>query len=276
MASETGVLDVPPEKVLLKDRIHPGRMFMLDTDEGRLVDDAELKSAIAAQRPYGEWLRENRVSLDDLPEVPQQPTLSRDILLARQVAFGYTLEDLRMIMEPMAETGTEPIGSMGNDTPLAVLSEQSPVLFNYFKQLFAQVSNPPLDAIREELVTSLESRVGSEGNLFSETPGQCRTLRVKRPVLTNAELEKMRRIDMPGLKAKTIRTLFTTDENDGALARAVRRICEEAYEAVQEGNTIIILSDRGVDVYNAPIPSLLAVAGVHHHLIRQGVRTKVS
>ena len=276
MASETGVLDVPPEKVLLKDRIHPGRMFMLDTDEGRLVDDAELKSAIAAQRPYGEWLRENRVSLDDLPEVPQQPTLSRDILLARQVAFGYTLEDLRMIMEPMAENGTEPIGSMGNDTPLAVLSEQSPVLFNYFKQLFAQVSNPPLDAIREELVTSLESRVGSEGNLFSETPGQCRTLRVKRPVLTNTELEKMRRIDMPGLKAKTIRTLFTTDENDGALARAVRRICEEAYEAVQEGNTIIILSDRGVDVYNAPIPSLLAVAGVHHHLIRQGVRTKVS
>ena len=143
-----------------KDRIHPGRMFMLDTDEGRLVDDAELKSAIAAQQPYGEWLRENRVSLDDLPEVPQQPTLSRDSLLARQVAFGYTLEDLRMIMEPMAENGTEPIGSMGNDTPLAVLSEQSPVLFNYFKQLFAQVSNPPLDAIREELVTSLESRVG--------------------------------------------------------------------------------------------------------------------
>ena len=276
MASETGVLDVPPEKVLFKDRIHPGRMFMLDTEEGRLVDDAELKSDLAAQQPYGEWLRENRVSLDDLPDVPAQPTFTNGGLIARQVAFGYSLEDLRMIMEPMAETGTEPVGSMGNDTPLAVLSDQSPLLFNYFKQLFAQVSNPPLDAIREELVTSLESRVGSEGNLFSETPEQCRILRVKRPVLTNTELEKIRNIDLQGLKAKTIRTLFTTDENDGALARSVQRICEEAYEAVQEGNTIVILSDRGVDLYNAPIPSLLAVASVHHHLIRQGVRTKVS
>ena len=281
MASETGVLDVPPEKVLFKDRIHPGRMFMLDTEEGRLVDDAELKGALAAQQPYGEWLGDNRVSLDDLPEAGGRQTFANATytnggLLARQVAFGYTLEDLRMIMEPMAETGSEPIGSMGNDTPLAVLSEQSPLLFNYFKQLFAQVSNPPLDAIREELVTSLESRVGSEGNLFSETPEQCRILRVKRPALTNGELEKIRGIDMPGLKAKTIRTLFTTDENDGSLARAVRRICDEAYQAVEEGNTIVILSDRGVDTYNAPIPSLLAVAGVHHHLIRQGVRTKVS
>ena len=276
MASETGVLDVPPEKVLFKDRIHPGRMFMLDTEEGRLVDDAELKSALAAQQPYGEWLRENRVSLDDLPEVAAQPTFTGDGILARQVAFGYSLEDLRLIMEPMAETGSEPIGSMGNDTPLAVLSDQSPVLFNYFKQLFAQVSNPPLDAIREELVTSLESRVGSEGNLFSETPEQCRILRVKRPVLTNSELEKIRGIDMPGLNAKTIKTLFTTDENDGSLARSVQRICDEAYNAQQEGNTIVILSDRGVDAYNAPIPSLLAVASVHHHLIRQGVRTKVS
>ena len=276
MASETGVLDVPAEDVLFKERIHPGRMFMLDTEDGRLVDDAELKSALAAQQPYGEWLRENRVSLDDLQDAPEQPTFTNGGLTARQVAFGYTLEDMRLIMEPMAETGSEPIGSMGNDTPLAVLSEQSPLLFNYFKQLFAQVSNPPLDAIREELVTSLESRVGSESNLFTETPEHCRTLRVKRPVLSNPELEKMRQIDLPGLKAKTIRTLFTTDENDGALARAVRRICDEAYEAVEAGNTIIILSDRCVDMYNAPIPSLLAVAAVHHHLIRQGVRTKVS
>ena len=276
MASETGVLDVPPEKVLFKDRIHPGRMFMLDTEEGRLVDDAELKSSLASQQPYGEWLRENRVPLDDLPDVAEQPPYTNGNLTARQVAFGYTLEDLRMTMEPMAETGTEPIGSMGNDTPLAVLSEQSPLLFNYFKQLFAQVSNPPLDAIREELVTSLESRAGSESNLFTETPEHCRTLRIKRPVLTNGELEKIRAIDLPGLKAKTVRTLFTTDENDGALARAVQRICDEAYDAVQEGNTIVILSDRGVGLYNAPMPSLLAVAGVHHHLIRKGVRTKVS
>ncbi len=276
MASETGVLDVPPEKVLFKDRIHPGRMFVLDSEKGRLVDDAELKSELAAQQPYGEWLRENRVSLDDLPDAPEQPTYTSDALLARQVAFGYSLEDLRMIMEPMAETGSEPVGSMGNDTPLAVLSDQSPLLFNYFKQLFAQVSNPPLDAIREELVTSLESRAGSEGNLFTETPEHCRSLRVKRPVLSSGELETIRNLDMPGLKSKTVRTLFTTDENDGSLARSVRRICDEAYKAVQEGNTIVILSDRGVDAYNAPIPSLLAVAGVHHHLIRQGVRTKVS
>ena len=276
MASETGVLDVPPEKVLLKERIHPGRMFMLDTEEGRLVDDAELKSELASQQPYGEWLRENRVSLDDLPEVAKQPAYANGNLTARQVAFGYTLEDLRMIMEPMAETGSEPVGSMGNDAPLAVLSEKSPLLFNYFKQLFAQVSNPPLDAIREELVTSLESRAGSESNLFTETPEHCRTLRIKRPVLTNGELEKIRAIDLPGLKAKTVRTLFTTDENDGALSRAVQRICDEAYEAVQEGNTIVILSDKGVDLYNAPIPSLLAVSSVHHHLIRKGVRTKMS
>ena len=277
MASETGVIDVPPEQVLFKDRIHPGRMFMLDTAEGRLVDDAELKSALAGRQPYGDWLRDNRVSLDDLPDAPQQqPTFTNGDLLSRQVAFGYTLEDLRIVMEPMAENGSEPIGSMGNDTPLAVLSEQSPLLFNYFKQLFAQVSNPPLDAIREELVTSLESKAGRESNLFMETPENCRMLRIKRPVLTNAEMDKIRSLDMPGLRSKTIRTLFTTDENDGALSRAMQRICDEAYAAVLEGNSIIILSDRGVNVYNAPIPSLLAAAGVHHHLIRQGVRTQAS
>ena len=275
MGSETGVLDIPPEKVLFKDRIHPGRMFMLDTEEGRLVDDAELKRDLAARRPYGAWLKDNSVVLDDLPDVPPQPAFDSGKLLTQQVAFGYTLEDLRLIMEPMAATGGEPIGSMGNDTPLAVLSDQSPLLFNYFKQLFAQVSNPPLDAIREELVTSLEATIGAEGNLFTESPEHCRLLRVKRPVLTNAELEKIRSIDLPRIKSKTIRTLFTTDENDGALERALRSVCEEATRAVEDGNAIIILSDRGVGAYHAPIPSLLAVACVHHHLIRQGMRKKV-
>ena len=275
MGSEAGVLDIPPEKVLYKDRIHPGRMFMLDTEQGRLVEDAELKRDLAARRPYGEWLKNNCVVLDDLPDVAQQPALAPDKLPTQQVAFGYTSEDLRMIMEPMAATGGEPTGSMGNDAPLAVLSDKTPLLFNYFKQLFAQVSNPPLDAIREELVTSIEGTIGAETNLFTETPDHCRKLRIKRPVLTNAELGKIRSMDMPRLKAKTIRTLFTPDENDGALERALRSVCDEASRAVEEGSAIIILSDRGVDAYHAPIPSLLAVAGVHHHLIRQGIRTKV-
>ena len=275
MASETGVLDIPPERILFKERIHPGRMFMLDSAQGRLVDDAELKRDLAARQPYGEWLAANRFALDDLPAADAPPSHQTGNLLAQQVTFGYTLEDLRLIMEPMADTGSEPVGSMGNDTPLAVLSDQSPLLFNYFKQLFAQVSNPPLDAIREELVTSLESTLGSEVNLFTETPEHCGMLAVKRPVLTNAELEKIRNIDLPRLKAKTIRTLFTRDENHSALKRALDRVCEEASQAIEEGNTIIILSDRGVNEHQVPIPSLLAVAGVHHHLIRQGVRTKV-
>ena len=275
MASETGVLDIPPERVLFKERIHPGRMFMLDSAQGRLVDDTELKRDLAARQPYGEWLAANRFALDDLPEPAAPPPHPAANLLAQQVTFGYTLEDLRMIMEPMADTGSEPVGSMGNDTPLAVLSDQSPLLFNYFKQLFAQVSNPPLDAIREELVTSLESTLGSEVNLFTETPEHCGMLAVKRPVLSNAELEKIRNIDLPRLKAKTIRTLFTRDENHSALKRALDRVCEEASQAIADGNTIIILSDRGVNAHQVPIPSLLAVAGVHHHLIRQGVRTKV-
>ena len=275
MASETGVLDIPPERILFKERIHPGRMFMLDSAQGRLVDDAELKRDLAARQPYGEWLAENRFALDDLPAAAAPPSYPAANLLSQQVTFGYTTEDLRIIMEPMADTGSEPVGSMGNDTPLAVLSDQSPLLFNYFKQLFAQVSNPPLDAIREELVTSLESTLGSEVNLFTETPEHCGMLAVKRPVLTNAELEKIRNIDLPRLKAKTIRALFTRDENHSALKRALDRVCEEASQAIEEGNTIIILSDRGVNSHQVPIPSLLAVAGVHHHLIRQGVRTKV-
>ncbi len=276
MASETGVLDIPPERVLFKDRIRPGRMFLLDTEQGRLVDDAEIKQQIASQQPYGEWLADNQVALEDLPEPADMPPfMDAANLRAQQVAFGYTLEDLRMIVEPMAATGSEPVGSMGNDTPLAVLSERNPLLFNYFKQLFAQVSNPPLDAIREELVTSLEATIGSEANLFTETPEHCAQLRIKRPVLTNAELQKIRHIDMPHLRAKTLRTLFVPDDGSGALARAIDYLCEDAVRAVEDGNTIIILSDRYADAYNAPIPSLLAVASVHHHLIRKGMRTRV-
>ena len=275
MASETGVLDVPPEKVRYKWRIQPGRMFMLDTEQGRIVDDAEIKAELTGRRPYGRWLSDNRVALEDLPEASdvEQPDLST--LTERQKAFGYSLEDIGMIIEPMAETGAEPVGSMGNDAPLAVLSDQIPLLYGYFKQLFAQVSNPPLDAIREELVTSVEAFVGSEGNLFDEMPGQCRQLKVSEPILRNAELAKIKEMDRNGIRSATLSTLFRPGEGPGALERSMDLLCKQASEAVGEGYEILVLSDRGVDAEHAPIPSLLALSGVHHHLIREGIRTKV-
>ena len=275
MASETGVLDVPDDQVKFKWRIQPGRMFMLDTEEGRIVDDAEIKAEFSSRKPYGEWLRANVVSIDDLPETTHLHETEPSTLLERQKAFGYTREELGMIMEPMAATGAEPVGSMGNDTPLAVLSDQQPLLFSYFKQLFAQVSNPPLDAIREELVTSVETFIGSEGNLFDEAPDHCHQLKVKEPVLTDRELERVRAIDRGRLKAKTLPTLFDPAAGPGGLLRALDSLCDQAAAAVSEGYPILILSDRGVDQDHAPIPSLLATAGVHHHLIREGVRTKV-
>ena len=275
MASETGVLDVPEEDILYKWRIQPGRMFLLDTEEGRIVDADEIKSQLSGQRPYGKWLRDNKVTIEELPEPAHVNGPSLDTLLERQKAFGYTLEDLRMIMEPMALSGTEPVGSMGNDAPLAVLSDQNPLLFNYFKQLFAQVSNPPLDAIREELVTSVEAFIGPEGNLFDETPEQCHQLKIDEPVLTNRELEKIRAIDVGRLRAKTLSTLFDPQDGEGALEQAMEALCSQASVAIEEGATILVLSDRGVDRRHAPIPSLLATAGVHHHLIREGTRTKV-
>ena len=275
MASETGVLDVPPEKVLYKWRIQPGRMFVLDTQEGRIIDDAEIKDELCHREPYGQWLKDNKVTMDELPKPLKVHEPDFDTLVQRQSAFGYTREELNMILEPMAATGAEPIGSMGNDAPLAVLSDQNPLLFNYFKQLFAQVSNPPLDAIREELVTSVETFIGSEGNLFEETPEHCHQLQVKEPILTNSDLEKIRAINMGKLRAKTLSTLFKPKEGPGALRRAMDTLCDQASAAVSAGFTILILSDRVVDQDHAPIPSLLATSGVHHHLVREGTRTKV-
>ena len=275
MASETGVIDIPDEKVLYKWRIQPGRMFMLDTEEGRIIDDAEIKTQLSSQQPYGTWLRDHRVTMEALPEPSRVQGLDLDTLVARQAAFGYTQEDLRMIMAPMAENGAEPVGSMGNDAPLAILSDQGPLLFSYFKQLFAQVSNPPLDAIREELVTSVETFIGTEGNLFEETPDQCHQLKIIEPVLTNRELEKIRGISTGRLKARTLSTLFKPGDGPGALRRAMDGLCEQVSAAVLDGCAILVLSDRGVDRDHAPIPSLLATAGVHHHLIREGSRTKV-
>ena len=275
MASETGVLDVPPERVLFKERIYPGRMFLLDTERGRLIGDTEIKAELSGRRPYGDWLKENRVTVDELPEPPGVHRMDSATLRERQVAFGYTLEDLRIVLDPMALDGVEPVGSMGNDAPLAVLSDHKPLLFSYFKQLFAQVSNPPLDAIREEVVTSLYGTIGSEQNLFEETPEHCHKLRFKSPILTNLQLEKVRNVENGRLRGKTLSMLFEPGQGVGALKRAMDRVCEEASAAVQEGYPILILSDRGVDPAHAPIPSLLATAGVHHHLIRQGTRTRV-
>ena len=281
MASEVGVLDVPPEKVLYKERIHPGRMFLLDPERGGIVDDATIKSEMSQRQPFGEWLEKHMVHMDALPEPDpsqdrhQQPTGAETLLDLQQV-FGYTQEDLEMILEPMAINGAEPTGSMGNDVPLAALSEQPQLLFNYFKQLFAQVSNPPLDAIREELVTSLSIQLGAQRNIFEETPEHAQQLKLSCPILTNSEMEKLRRVSQPGIKSFTLSTLFPIEDGERAMEQAMDGLYMKASQAIRDGYSIIILSDRGVDAQHAPIPSLLVTAGVHHHLIREGTRTKVS
>ena len=275
MASEVGVLDVPPEDVAYKGRIQPGRMFLVDTAEERIVDDEEIKAGMAGRRPYGEWLAQNRVVLDDLQEPPSVLEPDFETLNTRQRAFGITQEDLDLLLEPMATASKEAEGSMGTDTPLAVLSDRPQLLFAYFKQLFAQVSNPPLDAIREELVTSLESTIGSEQNLFEETPEHCHQLRLLSPILTDVQLQKVRNVVVGDIRAATLSTLFDVRDGAGSLKRAMDELCSKASQAIEAGATILILSDRGIDADHAPIPSLLAVSGVHHHLIREGTRMKV-
>jgi glutamate synthase domain-containing protein 2/glutamate synthase domain-containing protein 1/glutamate synthase domain-containing protein 3 len=278
MASEVGVLDIPPEKVLFKERIRPGRMFILDPERGGIVDDATIKSELSSQQPYGQWLKDNQLLLEDLPEQVASDghvAMDQETLIDLQQVFGYTQEDLQVLMEPMALNGVEPTGSMGNDAPLAVLSKRPQLLFSYFKQLFAQVSNPPLDAIREELVTSVSMRLGSQQNLFDETPEHARMLKLETPILTNAEMDKVRGLNQPGITSTTLSTLFRVADGAGALEKAMEALCAKASEAVATGANIIILSDRGVDRGHAPIPSLLATAGVHHHLVREGSRTRV-
>jgi glutamate synthase domain-containing protein 2/glutamate synthase domain-containing protein 1/glutamate synthase domain-containing protein 3 len=276
MASEVGVLDIPPAAVLHKDRLQPGRMFLVDTEQGRIVGDDEIKESMAARRPYRQWLGEHLVALEDLPppaDVP--PAHTPETLLTRQQAFGYTTEDLRLLMTPMALNGQEAVGSMGTDTPLAVLSERPQLLFNYFKQLFAQVTNPPIDPIREELVMSLETTIGAEQNLFQETPLHCRQLRLKSPTLSDAQLAQVKALDRPGLHAITLPILFRAGTGGAGLGAALDLLCRRAADAVAEGYTILVLSDRGVNEQQAPIPSLLATAAVHHHLIREGTRMQV-
>jgi glutamate synthase (ferredoxin) len=275
MASEVGVLDVAPERVLHKGRLQPGRMLLVDTEEGRIVGDEELKCRIATEHPYRLWLDTHLVSLEDLPAAPPVRDPAHETVLLRQHAFGYTFEELRVIVGPMAKEGVEPVGSMGTDTPLAVLSHRPQLLYNYFKQLFAQVTNPPIDCIREEIITGWETMVGAERNLLVPEPESSRQVKLTTPILTDDELEKLRHINLPGYTAVTLPMLFTAGEGGPGLERAMDTLCRQASRAIAEGASILILSDRGVDRRRAPIPALLAVAGLHHHLIREGTRTKV-
>jgi glutamate synthase (ferredoxin) len=274
MASEVGVLDIPPEDVLIKERLHPGRILLVDTAQGRIVSDDELKMELARQQPYADWLQEHLIPIEDLEPAPFLPEPDHQTVLRRQQAFGYTHEDLELLLGPMARGGEEPIGSMGTDTPLAVLSQRPRLLYDYFKQLFAQVTNPPLDAIREELVTSMESTIGPERNLLVAEPESCRQIVVKYPIIDNDQLAKLRHIDMAGFRSVTLPMLYAPGEGGAGLERAMERLCAQAQEAVAGGHTIVILSDRGVTEKLAPIPSLLATAGVHHHLVREGLRTR--
>ena len=276
MASEVGVLDVDPEIVVSKGRLQPGKMFVVDLAQGRIISDDELKQDICTRQPYGKWLKENKVRLQDLPEPggsfhKYDPTT----FLKRQISFGYTTEDLRVIISQMCETGKEALGSMGSDVPLAVLSNQAQHLSNYFKQLFAQVTNPPIDPIRERMVMSLTSHVGGSLNLLEETPEHCITLELPTPILTNNEMEKIRYIDHRHLQTKTIYTYFRADGKPGSLQRGLDRICGYVTDAIEDGFTIIILSDRSFDSGHAQIPSLLVTAAVHQDLIRKGFRGKV-
>ncbi len=278
MASEVGVIDVPPEQVLLKGRLQPGKMFLVDIQQGRIIDDAELKHGLATAKPYGEWLKKELVKLEELPASPHLPEPDHATVTKRQAMFGYSVEDINLLMRPMAANGEEAIGSMGTDTPLAVLSDKPQNLFNYFQQLFAQVTNPPLDAIREEIVTSVHTTIGAEGNLLDPKPESCHQIQLVNPVVDNDELAKLKQLaDKPyrGFKSLTLPMLFKASEGAQGLVAAVERLCAEATAAIKDGCNILILSDRGVDREQAPIPSLLATAGVHHHLVREGTRSKV-
>jgi glutamate synthase domain-containing protein 2/glutamate synthase domain-containing protein 3 len=274
MASETGVLEVPPQNIRSKGRLQPGRMFLIDIEKGRIVEDEEIKAEIAARKPYRQWLDQNQVTLDQLPDPPKTGTEESLALKIRQLAFGYSMEDLRIILTPMAREGKEPIGSMGDDIPPAILSSRPRLLFDYFKQLFAQVTNPPLDAIREELVTSLITTIGPEQDLFQETPQHCRKLKLNQPILDNSQLEQIRNLNTGELRSDTLSIFFPPDEGGPGLQRALAELCRRATSAVKKGAGILILSDRGMTENRAPIPSLLATAGVHHHLIREGLRNQ--
>ncbi len=250
-------------------------MFLVDLEQGRIVGDDELKRDLASALPYGEWLKENMVSLADLPDCPEVPGPDHDTLLTRQIAFGYTLEDLKYILGPMGSAGEEAVGSMGTDTPLAVLSDQAQPIFNYFKQLFAQVTNPPLDAIREELVTSVFTGAGAERNLLVPEPQSCRQIALDTPILDNDELARLKQLDnWRGFTVATVPMLFPVADGASGLEAALTALIDQACAAIEGGASVIVLTDRGVDAERAPIPSLLACSGLHHEMVRRGLRSR--
>jgi glutamate synthase (ferredoxin) len=276
MASEAGVLPVEPENVAFKGRLQPGQMFLVNMAEGRIVADEEIKNQIVTEHPYGKWLDEQLVELSQLKEGTEPvPKIEAEKILQQQMAFGYTFEDLRLLLTPMAQNGVEAVGAMGTDTPLAVLSERSKLLYDYFQQMFAQVTNPPIDCIREAIITSAETTIGREGNLLEPTPESCHLISLKTPILSNEELAKLKSVSESDFKSTTLSILFDPKAGSGGMEKTLDTLCEEADKAIASGDNIIILSDRGVSREKAPIPALLAVSGLHHHLIRQGTRTKV-
>jgi glutamate synthase (NADPH/NADH) large chain len=276
MASETGVLPFQPEEIEFKGRLQPGKMLLVDLEQRRIVPDEEIKHQLATRQPYGEWLKQNQITLESLPEPARFHGSDDDTIIVRQRCFGYTDEDLRLLISPMAVEGQEAVGSMGTDTPLACLSDKPQLLFHYFKQLFAQVTNPPIDPIREEMVMSLTSYIGTERNILVERPENCHTLKMPHPVLTNRDLEKLRRVSRGDLLASTLPTIFSAQEGEAGLKRALDGLCRRASLAIKSGYTLLILSDRGIDEEFAPIPSLLALTAVHNHLVREGTRTGVA
>ena len=277
MASEAGVLEIPPQDIVRKGRLQPGRMFLVDTEQGRIIEDEEIKRTVASERPYRQWLDEHLVTMADLPAAGVMPMVDHETLKQRQIAFGYTFEDLRLLIDPMARNGVEAIGSMGNDTPFAALSARPRLLYDYFKQLFAQVTNPPIDCIREELITSNEMLIGSEGNLLQPRPADCRQLELAGPVLTNEDFSRLRRMDLPGLKVGVLPILFRVTRGEIGLVKSMEELRILARRMIEEEDvSVLILTDRGINRDFAAVPALLAVAGLHHYLIREGLRTRVS
>ena len=276
MASETGVLEVEPSRIRVTGSLEPGKMLLADLEEKRIIPDEELKERLASRRPYAKWIAEHQILLGNLPEPPREFGFSPDDITLRQQLFGYTEEDIRMILTPMAVDGQEPVGSMGTDTPLACLSDKPQLLYNYFKQMFAQVTNPPIDPIREASVMSLTSYIGTERNILEETPLHCHTLKLPHPILTNRDLEKLRRVSQGDFLATMLPMLFRVDGGEKELVRALDGLCRRASLAIKSGYSIVILSDRGFDDEYAPIPSLLALTAVHNHLVREETRTQAA
>ncbi|RBW69789.1 glutamate synthase large subunit [Bacillus taeanensis] len=276
LASEVGVLDIPPEEVLYKERLHPGKMLLVDFDEGRIIPDEEIKRRITREHPYKEWLSENLITLDDLAGKEAASSSELEPCNKQQLAFGYTNEILNKILKPMVTDGVDPVGSMGNDTPLAVLSKKPQLLYNYFKQLFAQVTNPPIDAIREEIIIDIGTTIGAEGNLVHPTPESCRKIRLKTPLLNDKQFMQLAHHSMDDFKVKTLSLLFDAKNRELNYEKLLNNLFKQADEAMDEGVSLLVLSDRGVNENEAAIPAFLAVSGLHHYLIRKGTRTKVS